>query len=173
MNAFYSYVVILLGLIFVLYIYTSMRVFCGKNITRSVDSWCHDLFIIQLIMPSLLYRMLTIPQLFEKVRVSEYNTALRWCTLSDKMNFTFFSPIALTYKLLVTHDFIEGAYIFTYTPISILFGEPQPVILYFHGGGGVLSSAANFDLACRYMAYKNGMIVIQVKEFSFYLLFPQ
>ena len=145
-----------------LYFFTSMRLFCSKNITRSVDSWCHDLFLIQIIMPSLLYKMLTIPQFLENLGVSDYPTAFRWCTLTDGINFTFFSPFALTCNLIVTHEFIEGAYIFTYTPHNISFIEAQPVILYFHGGGGVLSSAANFDLACRYMANEIGMKVIQV-----------
>ena len=162
MGKFLFHFVFFLLALLILYVISSVVLFCYKTGSYSYDSSCYDIILFQRLMPFILFNILRVPQILDCIGVSEYISALRWGTITDGVNFTQFFLFHDTFDVLVAKELIDGVYVYTYTPIHISHVQIHPVMLYFHGGGSVLSSAANFDFACRYMANDIGIIIIQV-----------
>ena len=55
---------------------------------------------------------------------------------------------------------INGIEVYSYTPVEIAGREKLPLLIYFHGGGGVIYSPKVFDATSRYLANKMKMRII-------------
>ncbi len=49
-----------------------------------------------------------------------------------------------------------------YYPLQAHSSQPQPAVVYFHGGGCVIGSVASHDIFCRYVARHSGQVVLSV-----------
>lgn len=143
------------------YLAKQMYTFC-QNTRGAEESWCHDLYLVQKIMPFYLVSILQFPQYLEDRGITDYKTALRWLSMGDAINFTTYSPYGRYLPLQLIQETINGVDTYFYRPLIYLEDQLSPVMFYFHGGGGVISSAANFDLACRHLAQLTNITVVCV-----------
>ena len=113
------------------------------------DMTCsHILFLYT--VPKVLTSMVYIAETLSNIGIANFNTCLRFMLNRLDSNGTLKLP---DIQSVISRDMIiEGIVTYEYTPRALINTSKQPVIFYFHGGGGIMMSPKLSDYTLRQLA---------------------
>ncbi|KAI6645840.1 Arylacetamide deacetylase-like 4 isoform X1 [Oopsacas minuta] len=95
-----------------------------------------------------------------------------WGVIDFKFCFRLnFDIITLNYSIFLAQNVIQipittqeweinGLQVYSYTPNDILYISNQPLLIYFHGGGGAILTPKDYDASMRYLSDKMKLKII-------------
>ena len=142
--AFLSAIIVLVSLILIQFWISS----CDLT-DEHRDMTCSDILFLYTV-PKVLTSMVYIAETLSTIGITNFNTSLRFMLNRLDSNSTLKLPDIQS--VLVRDMVVEGIVTYEYTPLALINTSKQPVIFYFHGGGGIMLSPKLSDYTLRQLA---------------------
>lgn len=113
------------------------------------DMTCSQIYFLYTV-PRILTSMVYIAETLSNFGIADFQTNLRF--LFNQIDFNDTIKLPGIESVLVRDMVIEGIVTYGYTPLALINTSKQPVIFYFHGGGGILMSPKLSDYTLRKLA---------------------
>ena len=104
------------------------------------------------LIPNLVRFQVIIAQILSHLGLMEFKCGLRYMLDKLDRNNSESVPAVFNLPVLVEDWNVSGIIAHTYTPYQLIGKKNQPVMFYFHGGGGIMLSPSISDLTLRYLA---------------------
>ncbi|KAI6645839.1 Arylacetamide deacetylase-like 4 [Oopsacas minuta] len=95
-------------------------------------------------------------------RIIDFKSSIRYSLdiLTQNTSLYFTSPNMTQIPITTQEWEINGLQVYSYTPNDILYISNQPLLIYFHGGGGIRLTPKDYDASMRYLSNKMKLKII-------------
>ena len=157
-NRLLSYIALIILVIAVVY----YLVYHGCDQEKEHDDiTCQDVFLLT-IFPLISVAKIHSVGMLASWGMLDFKSALRhlfdYSALNTSLHFT--SPNVTLLPVTVTQWVINGFQVYCYTPNDVIQLSNQPLLIFFHGGGGARLSPMEYDASMRYLSNMMGIKII-------------